>query len=140
MANSFSNNLKKYRNEKGLGINELGRKIGVSGAYISALETGKKVNPSLDVIDKISSALDIPSSFLTSSSYNESINNNQINEGYNKFEVSKQFFNLLGYKIDFKESNEVILIDDVEYSLDQFDSLLDMLKHSINDINKILNK
>ena len=45
MCNKFGANLKKYRNEKNLGINELGRKIGVSGAYISALETGKKQNP-----------------------------------------------------------------------------------------------
>lgn len=40
--------------------NQLADEIGVSRDYISALETGRKGNPSLEVMKKLSKALDVP--------------------------------------------------------------------------------
>lgn len=58
MSNVFSTNLKKYRTIKNIGINELGRLVGVSGAYISSLEKGTKANPSLDLLYQIANVLE----------------------------------------------------------------------------------
>lgn len=153
MSHTFSDNLKKYRHEKGLGVNELGRRVGVSGAYISALEMGKKQNPSLEIIEKIATALDIPSSFLTSNNcehkdiyslFNGLINDDQLIKESEKFRISTQFLNLLGYKIEFQqtddEGNGIILINNVEYSLSQFDILLNILKTSVENSNNLLSK
>lgn len=40
--------------------NQLAAEIGVSRDYISMLETGRKNNPSLEFMKKISKALDVP--------------------------------------------------------------------------------
>ncbi|MDY4822385.1 MAG: helix-turn-helix transcriptional regulator [Candidatus Onthovivens sp.] len=40
--------------------NQLADEIGVSRDYISALETGRKDNPSLEVMKKLSKALNVP--------------------------------------------------------------------------------
>jgi transcriptional regulator with XRE-family HTH domain len=150
MCNNFGDNLRKYRNEKKLGINELGRKIGVSGAYISALETGKKQNPSLDMIDKISNALDIPSSFLTITNkqnsifakFNSKVDKEQLAEEMNKYKAYTQFFNVLGFNLDFMQNYDsddtFICINDVYYTLTQFDTLLEMMKCCVDNSNKLL--
>jgi transcriptional regulator with XRE-family HTH domain len=39
---------------------DLAKKAGITDAYIANLETGKKVNPSLDVLKKLARALGVP--------------------------------------------------------------------------------
>jgi XRE family transcriptional regulator of biofilm formation len=51
--------LKTLREERGLNQVELGRKAKVTTAYISQLEAGKKVNPSLEVLQKLARALGV---------------------------------------------------------------------------------
>ena len=52
-------NLSQLRAERRLTQEQLGRKIGVSGAYISLLESGGKTNPSLGLLVKLARALKV---------------------------------------------------------------------------------
>ncbi len=52
-------NLQKFREEKGLSQLELAKKSSVSQAFISQIESGKKV-PTVFIAKKIALALDIP--------------------------------------------------------------------------------
>ncbi len=51
------NNLKKIRTSKNLTIRELSEKTGISAGYLCHLENGTRSNPSKDVMEKISKAL-----------------------------------------------------------------------------------
>lgn len=53
----ISENLKKYREEKGFSMNALSRLSAVSPSYIHDIEHGIKLNPSRDVIAKLADAL-----------------------------------------------------------------------------------
>lgn len=55
----IGDNLKKLREEHGFGVNELSRISGVNASYISAIERGEKNNPSMEILEKIASALNI---------------------------------------------------------------------------------
>ncbi len=50
--------LKKYRMEKKLKLEELSELTGVSVGYLSHLENGTRNNPSVEIMDKISFALE----------------------------------------------------------------------------------
>jgi HTH-type transcriptional regulator, competence development regulator len=52
--------IKTLREEKGLSQKALATRIGVSDAYITMLETGKRKNPSLDILKKLAKALGVP--------------------------------------------------------------------------------
>lgn len=52
------NQMKKFRKEKNLSINELARKTELTPSYISNLEKGKRDNPSKETMEKIAAALD----------------------------------------------------------------------------------
>jgi HTH-type transcriptional regulator, competence development regulator len=52
--------LKRLREEKGLSQADLAEKAGVTAPYITQLETGKKANPSLDVLRRLAKALGVP--------------------------------------------------------------------------------
>jgi transcriptional regulator with XRE-family HTH domain len=56
---SFGQRLRKLRKSKGLIIDELVTKTGLSRPYISQIETGK-ASPSLQTVRKLASALDVP--------------------------------------------------------------------------------
>ncbi|WP_338659668.1 helix-turn-helix domain-containing protein [Paraclostridium sordellii] len=56
--------IKKLRKEKNLSQQELGEKLGVSGAYIQQIESNKK-NPSMKTLNRIAEALEIPTFMLT---------------------------------------------------------------------------
>ncbi|EES50044.1 helix-turn-helix transcriptional regulator [Clostridium botulinum] len=58
--NTIGNKIKTLRESKNISKSELARKIEVSPAYITMLENGTKTNPSLEILNKISFALDIP--------------------------------------------------------------------------------
>lgn len=146
MTNTFGENLRKYRKDKQMGINELGRLVGVSGAYISALETGKKLNPSLDIIDKLSNALDVSTSLLTSknSKFNSilPIDMEEIRQSTDRVNTYIKFISLLGYNVEIEtidnEGYQAFFIDDVQYSFEQFDTLLEIIKTCIQNSNNLL--
>ncbi len=51
--------IKQLRKEKGLTLQELAQRSGVSPGYISMLERGYKRSPTLDVLRKLAKGLDI---------------------------------------------------------------------------------
>lgn len=59
MENIIGSKIKKYRLLLNIGVNELARRVNVSGAYISSLENGKKQNPSIDILFNICNELQI---------------------------------------------------------------------------------
>lgn len=59
MMNTFGNQLRKARNRLNVSQRELGKRSGYDAAHISNLESHKK-NPSMDGIDRLAAALDIP--------------------------------------------------------------------------------
>lgn len=61
----FSENIKRIREEKGFGVNELSRLSGVNASYISALERGEKENPTIVTLTKLADALGVPLDYLT---------------------------------------------------------------------------
>lgn len=52
--------IKKLRMEKGLSQKALAKRIGVTDAYITMLETGVRKNPSLAVLRRLAKALGVP--------------------------------------------------------------------------------
>lgn len=55
----LKDNLKKFRHQKNLGVNELSRITGINASYISAIERGLKANPGLEILEKLAGALDV---------------------------------------------------------------------------------
>ncbi|QBD85315.1 XRE family transcriptional regulator [Clostridium tetani] len=55
----FDANIKRIREQKGLGVNELSRISGVNASYISALERGEKQNPTITILKKLANALEV---------------------------------------------------------------------------------
>lgn len=51
------NKIKKIRNELGLSVYKIADQVGVTPSYISNLENGHRVNPSREVMEKVSIAL-----------------------------------------------------------------------------------
>ena len=49
--------IRALRIDRGLGVRELAEKANVPAGYISELETGKKVNPGLGVLQRLAKAL-----------------------------------------------------------------------------------
>ena len=60
MATRLGVTLKKLRNQRGLTQEDLGKRVGVSYAYISMLESGAKKNPSLALLKRLAKALGVP--------------------------------------------------------------------------------
>lgn len=70
MTNKFSKKLKKIMYEKGFTQKDLAEKLGVSQAFISSWQVGKR-NPKLSSIKKISEALNVPVDYFFESSENK---------------------------------------------------------------------
>ena len=51
--------IKEYREKKGMTIIELSNQAGISKSYISSIERGIQQNPSIQILDKLSTALGI---------------------------------------------------------------------------------
>ncbi len=51
--------IKQIREKKKVSINELSEKTNMSKSYLSELENNKKLNPTLDILLKISTALNV---------------------------------------------------------------------------------
>lgn len=56
--------IKEYRKKRNLTQKQLASRVGVSQAYICALECGKRQNPSLSILLKISTEIGAPLSVL----------------------------------------------------------------------------
>jgi len=52
--------IKTLRQAKGLSQRALAARVGVTAAYITMLERGKKTNPSLPTLRKLAKALGVP--------------------------------------------------------------------------------
>jgi transcriptional regulator with XRE-family HTH domain len=102
-------NIKLYRKKRGLTQTELGNKIGVTGATITRYEKGQ-LNPSVDKIDKIAIALDIPMAKLMSIEDNESLTT-----AYEKYGINPAY--ILGYSAE-KELYSKELFKDIISSID----------------------
>ncbi|OTN76423.1 hypothetical protein A5886_001500 [Enterococcus sp. 8G7_MSG3316] len=61
---SFGENLKKFREEKQLGVNQLALKSGVSAAQISRFENGKRKTAHIETAKKLADALSVPLALL----------------------------------------------------------------------------
>ena len=63
----YKNNIKKYRQQKGLTLKELAEKTGVSAGYLCHLEKGNRNNPSTEVMENIAIILNktIPEIFFS---------------------------------------------------------------------------
>ena len=59
MANYFSTNLKKIREDRGLSQNKLGNMVGVNQTTIARWEN-KEIAPSIDNVEEISNKLNVP--------------------------------------------------------------------------------
>lgn len=55
----IGDNIKRIRELKDLGLNELARKANMNASYLSAIEQNKKTNPSVKTLEKIATALDV---------------------------------------------------------------------------------
>jgi len=56
----FARMLKGLRDQRGLSQRELAAKAKVTGAYVAMLETGRRKNPSLAILQRLAKALDVP--------------------------------------------------------------------------------
>ena len=59
MTRRLSGMIKKRRTELGLSQRALAKRVGVSDAYITQLETRERINPSLDVLRRLAKALKV---------------------------------------------------------------------------------
>jgi transcriptional regulator with XRE-family HTH domain len=60
MSPRFSTMLRRLRERRDMSQAELARKSKVPQGYISALESGEKKNPGLDVLKRLARALGVP--------------------------------------------------------------------------------
>lgn len=56
--------IKNIRKQKGISLKEISSKAKISYTYLSMLESGKKLNPSLNVLTKIAKALNVKITFI----------------------------------------------------------------------------
>lgn len=63
----YNNKIKKFRERRNMTLKDLSEEVGVSVGYLSHLERGSRSNPSKEVMEKISIALDasIPAIFFS---------------------------------------------------------------------------
>ena len=52
--------IKALRDGKGWSQRDLAQRVGVTDAYIAMLETGKRKNPSLVILQRLAKALGVP--------------------------------------------------------------------------------
>lgn len=56
--------LKSICELRGIDFETLSKKTGLSVSYLYSLDNGSKVNPTLDILKRLSEALDVPIDFL----------------------------------------------------------------------------
>ncbi|WP_305852441.1 helix-turn-helix domain-containing protein [Halobacillus salinarum] len=68
---SIGEQIRRLRQNKNLSVNQLAKDSKVSKSYISNIERGVQKNPSLIVMKKLSSTLEVPLEELLSYKYDE---------------------------------------------------------------------
>lgn len=53
----YKNRIREYRKQKGMNLEELARKAGISVGYLCHLEKGTRLNPSIQIMENISKVL-----------------------------------------------------------------------------------
>lgn len=54
----YRNKVREYRKNAGMNLAEFAKKVGISTGYLCHLERGTRKNPSMQIMEKISNALD----------------------------------------------------------------------------------
>ncbi|MBH0228832.1 helix-turn-helix domain-containing protein [Halobacillus yeomjeoni] len=95
---NFGDSIKKIRIEKGLTMREVERRSGISQAYLSQIENGKRSTPKYDTVIKLSKGLGVnPVKLLIKAGYGQEakeldfmVHNSkkQANQDIRKFDVS----------------------------------------------------
>jgi transcriptional regulator with XRE-family HTH domain len=52
--------IRKLREQRQVSQRDLAEKVGVTQAYVAQLESGRKKNPSLEVLNRLAKALGVP--------------------------------------------------------------------------------
>jgi len=81
----IGNTIKTIRKKKGIQQNELAEKSGISQTYLSQIENGTRT-ATLETLEKISNALDVPLSVLSFLSLEITAVNPNKREAYAKFQ------------------------------------------------------
>ncbi|CAI3536056.1 MAG: helix-turn-helix domain-containing protein [Clostridium neonatale] len=104
--------IKFYREKRNISKSELARQIGVSPSYITMLENGDKKNPSMEILLKISSALNINVSELSDIDDNiyKVFANNEFKK-ISQFGCLNEYIKTLGYEIDGDLSEGYLVIN-----------------------------
>lgn len=104
--------IKFYREKRNISKSELARQIGVSPSYITMLENGDKKNPSMEILLKISSALNINVSELSDIDDNiyKAFANNEFKK-ISQFGCLNEYIKTLGYEIDGDLSEGYLVIN-----------------------------
>lgn len=55
--------IKQYRTQKKMSLSEMAERAGIAKSYLSSIERSIQSNPSIQILEKISSVLDIPVHF-----------------------------------------------------------------------------
>lgn len=82
LKKAFTNNLKRFRNKKQLSQAQLAEDSDLSPGYIGDMETGKS-HPSLNTVEKIAEALEIPP-YLLLIPEEETLTTDMINQSENR--------------------------------------------------------
>ncbi|MBU8914602.1 helix-turn-helix domain-containing protein [Bacillus sp. FJAT-29953] len=69
--------LQRLRKEKGYSITKLGQLTGISKSYLSLIERDIQTNPSLEILEKISKALEVDVEHLVKNKEDSIISNNR---------------------------------------------------------------
>lgn len=92
--------IKKLRKIKKLSQQELGNKLGVSGAYIQQIENNKK-NPSIKTLNNIADALEVELDILFNGVSLDIYTRNDVFNLYNKLNTRTKLSNFLGFTDDY---------------------------------------
>lgn len=96
----FGKNIRKIREEKGYGINELSRISGVNASYISALERDEKKNPSVEILTKLANSLEVNINEIikVDSTTNQDLEKWDNNKNTNQLEENDELFETREFK------------------------------------------
>jgi XRE family transcriptional regulator of biofilm formation len=92
--------IKQLRTGKGMSLSELAERAGVAKSYISSIERGIQLNPSIQTLDKISRVIDIPIEQLLNPSV-PSLDVSELDREW--LELAKQFASSGISKDEFRE-------------------------------------
>ena len=53
----YQNKIRQYRKQQEMNLDELAKKVGISVGYLCHLEIGSRANPSIQIMEKIATAL-----------------------------------------------------------------------------------